>query len=215
MTIILPMLFIVVEILSILFGHTFTTINFFGIEFHFIVGVIYFCLGFYILDIVTELYNDKLADKIIYSKILCQIIFVLLVQLGMNLNHDTSQAAILQSMDFMPRMIAAGIVASLVGYKLTTTLMQHLKIRYEGRFVTFRYLISTLPGEFVFSFVYSFIFLYDEYSFSEYIKIFYSLAAAKLIFSFLFATIFKPVTRLITFMIKKSSINNTEYARIK
>jgi uncharacterized integral membrane protein (TIGR00697 family) len=215
MTVILPMIFIMVEILSILFGHTFTTINLFGIEFHFIVGVIYFCLGFYILDIVTELYNDKLAEKIIYGKILCQILFVILIQLGMHLNHDESQAIILQSMDFMPRMILAGIIASLIGYKLTAIIMQHLKIRYEGRFITFRYLASTLPGEFAFSFIYSFIFLYNEYPFEEYIKIFYSLAVAKLIFSFAFATIFKPATKLITFMVRRSSIVNATYARIK
>tara|TARA_R110000868_G_scaffold363569_1_gene625888 strand:+ start:414 stop:1061 length:648 start_codon:yes stop_codon:yes gene_type:complete len=215
MIVILPMLFIMVEILSILFGHTFTTINLFGIEFHFIIGVIYFCLGFYILDIITEIYNDKLSDKIIYGKILCQTLFVLLVQFGIHLNHDANQAAILQSMDFMPRMILAGMIASLVGYKLTSIIMQYLKIRYEGRFITVRYLASTLPGEFVFSFIYSFIFLYNEYSFEEYIKIFYSLAAAKIIFSLAFATIFKPATKIITFMVKSTSIKNATYARIK
>lgn len=215
MSVILPMIFIVVEILSILFGHSFTTFNFLGMEFHFIIGVIYFCFGFYILDMIAEIYNAKLSDKVIYGKIICQIIFVLLVQIGIYLNHDTNQVALLESMDFMPRMILAGVAASLVGYKLTTFIMQYLKIRYEGRFVTLRYLASTLPGEFLFSFVYSFIFLYNEYPFDEYIKIFYSLAAAKLVFSLAFATVFKPATKIIVFMIKRSSKQEVTYAHIK
>lgn len=215
MSVILPMIFMAVEILSILFGHSFATINVLGVQFHFIIGVIYFCFGFYILDVIAEIYNNKLSDKVIYGKIISQIIFVLLVQIGIHLNHDTNQAAILQSMEFMPRMIMAGAAASLVGYKLTTSIMQSLKIRYEGRFVTLRYLASTLPGEFVFSFVYSFIFLYNEYSFSEYIKIFYSLAAAKVVFSLAFATVFKPATKIIVFMIKRSSKQEVAYAQFK
>ena len=190
MNIILPMIFVVVEMLSMLFGHTFTTVHFLGIEFHFIVGVIYFCLGFYILDLIAELYENDLSNKVIFGKIICQIIFVLLIQLSIYLNQDPNQTEFLNSMTYMPKMIFASIIASIIGYKLTTHIMQSLKIRYEGKFITIRYLVSTLPGEFVFSLVYSFIFLYNEYSFSEYIKIFYSLAIAKFAFSLAFSTIF-------------------------
>ena len=215
MAVILPMIFMVVEILSLLFGHTFATIDFLGINFHFIVGVIYFCFGFWVLDIITENYDDKFTDKVIYGKILCQIIFVSFAQIGIYINSDTSQINILQSMNFMPRMILAGSIASLFGYKLTAFIMQKLKIRYEGKFITIRYLVSTLPGEFVFSLVYSFIFLYNEYPFNEYVKIFYSLAVAKLVFSLMFATVFKPATKTITFMVRKSSDLRMQYTHFK
>jgi len=215
MGVILAMIFMVVEILSMMFGHTFANITILGIHFHFIVGVIYFCFGFWVLDLITELYNEKFADKVIYGKIFCQLLFVALMHIGILIGNDSNLPNIMQSISFMPRMIAAGVVASLIGYKLTTHIMQKLKIRYEGKFVTIRYLVSTIPGEFVFSFVYSFLFLYNEYPLSEYIKIFYSLAAAKLAFSLLFATIFKPATNMIIFITKKTLTYRTTITHIK
>src|SRR5215216_6786362 len=162
MYVILPMIFIVAELLSMIFGHTFAQFTYFGFTFNFIVGVIYFCFGFWILDMITEIYDTRLTNKVIFGKIICQILFVLLMQIGILFTKESNQLVLFQKLNFMPKMIFSSAAASIFGYKLTAFLMQYLKIRYNGRFITIRYLVSTLPGEFAFSFIYCFIFLFSE-----------------------------------------------------
>ena len=212
MIIILSMLFMTVEMLSMLFGHSFTQFQLFGLEINFITGVIYFCLGFWILDLITELYDDKMANLIIYGKIFCQLAFMALLHVGGSISNNI----IAQSLNFIPKMVIAGIIASLIGYKLTSFIMQKLKIKYEGKHVTFRYIVSTLPGEIIFSFIYSAIFLWHEYHGAQYIKIFYSIILAKIFFSLLFSLLFSPIKKAISFFINfeyphKISNNNITF----
>ena len=84
------------------------------------------------MDITTEIYNNPAADKLIYGKLICQLIFVVFGEIGIiGANLKDSQLADIISTT--PIMIFNGMIASLFGYKLTTTIMQKMKIAYQGR----------------------------------------------------------------------------------
>lgn len=72
----LSMLFTICESLSIELNNFFHEYIIFGYHFLFNVSVIFFCIGFFIIDLITELYNDKFADYFIYSKVISQVVFV-------------------------------------------------------------------------------------------------------------------------------------------
>lgn len=203
----LVVVFITLQILSLLFNQFFKTIYFLGMEIPFNVSVIFFCLGFFVLDLVTELYDNKVANTFIYGKILAQILFILCGLMGVygaDL-QDTQLAAIIKA---SPLMVVHSIIATLIGYRLTTRIMQKLKIRYRGKHLTARYLVSTFPGEVVFSLVFSALSFASGRTHEEWFKIFISLTLVKLLLSIFFS----PILTAITHLLQQNSVFQTSTA---
>lgn len=193
MIIYLAMFFAVFEILSLVFNQYFISVPLANILFPVNISVIFFCMGFFILDLVTEIYNKKIADKLIYGKIACQILFVLLGRVGIagaGLQNSQLESIISTT----PVMILYGVIASIVGYNITTYIMQRLKIIYNGEYLMMRYLCSTLPGEIAFSFIFSFLSFSAEKSLKEFWMIFLTLTLIKIILSFIFSIFIVPIT---------------------
>lgn len=190
------MTFTVFAVLSMIFNPFFYDITIFGTTLPFNVSVIFFCMCFFILDLTTELYNKKAADYLIYGKILCQIIFVVFGSLGIigaNLQNTQLDKIVSDS----PHMVFSSIFASLVGYKLTTNIMDYLKIRYNGNYLTIRYLLSTLPGELVFSLVFALLSFSRGRTLGETIMVFIALGLVKIVISVCIAFVITPLTKLL------------------
>ncbi len=150
------------------------------------------------MDITTEIYNNKEADKLIYGKMICQLIFVIFGWLGVTgagLQHSQLDSIISTT----PAMIFNGMVASLIGYKITTSIMQTMKIFYRGRLLPLRYICSSLPGEIIFSLVFSGLSFFHGRTLSQFMMIFVSLTFVKIVLSLLFALIVVPVTAIIRY----------------
>jgi len=153
-------------------------------------------MGFFVLDLVTEIYNKKIADKLIYGKILCQILFALFGEIGV-IGANLQDSQLSQIIIVTPKMIFYSIIASFFGYKLTTSLMQSLKLRYNGQFLMLRYLCSTLPGELVFSLIFSILSFSTGRSLSQFFMIFLVLSGIKIILSIIFSILIIPITNFI------------------
>jgi uncharacterized PurR-regulated membrane protein YhhQ (DUF165 family) len=82
MIVYLSMVFVVFETLSMIFNQYFLDIPLFGTFFPLNISVMFFCLGFFILDMVTELYSTHIANKLIYGKVICQIAFLGFAEIG-------------------------------------------------------------------------------------------------------------------------------------
>ena len=132
MLVYLAMIFAVFEILSTVFNQYFYDVVIFGVTFPLNISVVFFCLAFFILDITTEIYNNREADKLIYGKIICQLIFVIFGGTGI-IGAGLKETQLAGIISTTPFMIFNAMVASLIGYKLTTQIMQKMKIAYEGR----------------------------------------------------------------------------------
>jgi uncharacterized integral membrane protein (TIGR00697 family) len=210
MIIYLAMFFAVLEILSLIFNQYFVDVQLFNFVFPLNISVIFFCMGFFVLDLVTEIYNKKIADKLIYGKIFCQIIFVVLGEVGV-FGARLQNTQLSQIITTTPIIIFYGIIASVVGYKITTHIMQKLKVRYDGRFLMMRYLCSTLPGEIVFSLIFSSLSFSAGKSFSEFVMIFLTLILVKIILSLLFSILVVPITNIIKYFTSHSHNEALEF----
>jgi len=200
MLVYLAMCFVTFEILSTIFNQYFFDISLFGFSFPLNISVVFFCVGFFILDVTTEIYNNKEADKLIYGKIIGQLIFIVFGKLGIigaGLKHSQLDAIISAT----PVMVLNGVLASLVGYKTTTYLMQKMKIIYRGRLLPLRYICSSLPGEIIFSAVFALLSFLHGRTWAQFIMVFSTLSLVKFLLSCLFSLIIMPVTAIIKYFL--------------
>ena len=199
MIVYLAMVFSAFEILSTIFNQYFYDITVLGVVFPLNVSVIFFCLGFFILDITTEIYNNREADKLIYGKVACQIIFVFFGKIGV-VGAGLENSQLDNIISTTPIMMVNGIIASLIGYKVTTSIMQRLKIFCNNRFLPVRYICASLPGEIIFSLVFALLSFFDGRTFHEFMTLFFMLTVVKIILSFLFSLIVIPVTVFVRYL---------------
>jgi uncharacterized PurR-regulated membrane protein YhhQ (DUF165 family) len=102
-----------------------------------------------------------------------------------------------------PWVIVAGIIATYAGFYIMSNIMSYMKTGiYQGTSVFNRYLCSTLPGELLFSLVFTVLCYYKYYVMKEMLSIFLLSAVAKIVLSILFAMIMSLISKLA--FIKKS-----------
>ncbi|GAB4224469.1 MAG: hypothetical protein Tsb005_21610 [Gammaproteobacteria bacterium] len=196
MLIYITTLFITFELLSILFNQFFYKYYISGLEFNVNISVVFFCISFFFLDIVAELYGEKIADKLIFAKLLAQFCFIMFGYIAIIVNHlYPSQLAFVIYQT--PSMMINGMIASFIGYKVTLKILQKLRLLYQGKYLTLRYLFSTVPGEIIFSFIFSLLSFAKGRSIGEYISIFTTLTIFKVIFSLIFSVLASFLTRAI------------------
>lgn len=204
----LSMLFAVCESLSIELNNFFHSYIIFGYHFSFNVSVIFFCVGFFIIDLVTELYNDKFADYFIYSKIISQFLFICLGVFGVRLaNIEHGQIA--ETFFLAPHILFNSMIASFIGYKMTGKIMQTLKIKFNGRFLFTRYLSSTLPGEITFSLIFTVLSFSHGRNFLDIMNILVGLIIVKFLFSTVFSVLVVPVTNIMRHYLRLKNLNPT------
>lgn len=194
--VITAMIFAVCEVLSIQLNNYFKVLNIFGYEFNFNVSVIFFCFSFFIIDLVTEIYDNKVANLYINSKLISQILYILFGNLGVN-GAGIPNGQIAESFAFAPYILFNSMIASFVAYKITGAIMQYQKVRYNGKFLFARYLSSTFPGEVIFSLIFSFLTFSHGRSFTQMISIFRDLVLVKLVISIIFSFFIVFITNLV------------------
>lgn len=179
--------FVVVELLSMLFNYYFVKINIGSFEYHLNFSVVFFCLGFFIVDVIADQFSPSEAKKFIFYKLYCQVLFLVLGQLSIGV-YGLGDTQIAHAFNKSPWMIVSGLFATYAGFHVMSSIMSHMKIGiYQGGSVFKRYLYSTIPGELLFSFVFTTLCFYVHTSFDELMHVFVTSAIAKVILSVIFA----------------------------
>ncbi len=188
----LIILFVVVELLSMIFNFYFININFANTEYKFNFSVIFFCIGFFIVDIIADNFSANEANRFIYYKLFSQVSFLILGNVAIFVyGLQGSQLAMI--LNKSPWVMAAGLLATYAGFYLMSSIMSYMKLGvYQGTSTFKRYLYSTIPGELLFSFVFSFLCFYKDNSFA----IFVTSAVVKIILSIIFAAIMSLLINL-------------------
>lgn len=192
----LIIIFVVVELLSMMFNFYFIKMDYAGVEYNFNFSIVFFCLGFFIVDIVADKFSPAEANKFIFYKLFSQSLFLILGNIAIAVYglEETQLAIVLHK---SPYVIAAGLVATYVGFHIMSTLMSHMKIGiYQGTSVFKRYFFSTIPGELVFSLVFTFLCFYKFASFEESVHMFIASALAKIVLSAVFASMMSLIVRV-------------------
>lgn len=181
--------FVVVELLSMIFNFYFVTIDINNAEYRFNFSVVFFCMGFFIVDIVADYFSPAEANRFIFYKLFSQTLFLVLGNVSIWVYElQNSQLSLVLSKS--PWVMAAGLFATYAGFYMMSSLMSRMKIGiYQGVSVFKRYLYSTIPGELLFSFVFTILCFYKFESFDELMRIFLTSAIAKIMLSFIFAMV--------------------------
>lgn len=188
--------FVVVELLSMLFNFYFVTVNFDSFEFHFNFSVIFFCLGFFIVDIVADYFSPTEAKRFIFYKLFSQTLFLSLGNIAISV-YSLENTQFAEVLSKSPWVILAGLLATYAGFYVMSSIMSYMKVGvYQGTSVFKRYLYSTIPGELLFSFVFTFLCFYQYNSLDELVHIFSISAMAKIMLSIIFATIISVLAKL-------------------
>lgn len=110
-------------------------------------GTLIFPLTFLLSDLITEVYGYKQSRRAIWYGFLFNIVFILYGQLIVHL-PSPNDAPLNQSFDqlfsFNILIIIASFISYLIAEPLNALLLAKLKIRFKGRFMAGRFVISTM-----------------------------------------------------------------------
>ena len=135
----LIIIFVVVELLSMLFNFYFIKMDIAGIEYNFNFSIIFFCLGFFVVDIVADKFSPAEANKFIFYKLFSQSLFLILGNIAIAVYglEATQLAMVLHK---SPLVIAAGLVSTYVGFHVMSSIMSYMKMGiYQGTSVFSRW----------------------------------------------------------------------------
>lgn len=187
--------FVVIELLSMIFNFYFVKVTFGAVEYNFNFSVVFFCLGFFIVDVVADQFSPAEAKKFIFYKLASQMLFLIFGNAAIHVYglKDTQIAAMLSK---SPWMMVAGLSATYVGFHVMSNIMSYMKVGvYQGASIFNRYLCSSLPGELIFSLIFTLLCFYQYNSMTEIGHLFLTSAIAKIILSILFACLMSLISR--------------------
>jgi uncharacterized integral membrane protein (TIGR00697 family) len=103
-------------------------------------------------DVLTEVYGYAQSRKVIWTGLGSLVLLVIMIEICGALPADplwTSQAAYDVILGAVPRIVAASLIAYLVGEFTNSYVLAKCKVRTQGRFMFFRFVISTVVGQLI------------------------------------------------------------------
>lgn len=191
--------FVVIELLSMIFNFYFVKMTLGIVEYNFNFSVVFFCLGFFIVDVVADQFSPAEANKFIFYKLTSQMLFLVLGSVTIRV-YGLEETQIATMLSKSPWMMMAGLFATCIGFYVMNYIMSYMKIGiYQGTSVFNRYLCSSLPGELVFSLVFTMLCFYQYNSMEEIGHLFLTSALAKIVLSILFAFLMNLISKFTFF----------------
>ncbi len=113
-------------------------------------AVVLFPLSYIFGDILTEVYGYRWARRVIWLGFLCNLIFVIIAQVGQVLPpapHWEWQEAYESILGYTPRLLAASFCGYLAGEFGNSFVLAKMKILTRGRWLWSRTIGSTIVGQ--------------------------------------------------------------------
>ncbi|MFV0432484.1 MAG: queuosine precursor transporter [Leucobacter sp.] len=115
-------------------------------------GVFLFPLAYILGDVLTEVYGLRAARRAIFTAFglaLLASLTILAVQVSPPADGWENQEAFAAVLGFVPRIVAASLVAFLAGQLLNAWVLDRLRQRTSGRLLRTRLIASTVAGQLV------------------------------------------------------------------
>ncbi|MBO1902038.1 queuosine precursor transporter [Leucobacter weissii] len=115
-------------------------------------GVFLFPLAYILGDVLAEVYGLRASRRAIltaFALALVASLTILAVQLSPPADGWENQEAFAAVLGFVPRIVAASLIAFLAGQLLNAWVLDRLRRRTSGRFLRTRLIASTLVGQLV------------------------------------------------------------------
>lgn len=172
-------------------------------------GAFLFPLTYILGDVLTEVFGFKAARRVIYTGfgigILAGITFWL-VQISPPADGWENQESFEAILGFVPQIVAASVIAFLVGQLSNSWTLVWIKTKTEGKrfgnHLWTRLIGSTIVGEFVDTLVFTFIASLGRLNFSEFLNY----LATGYIYKTLFEVILLPITYRVIAVVKRHEL---------
>lgn len=164
-------------------------------------GLIY-SFSFFLLSITTEVYGYKLAGRIIWIQMICNIIFVLTVNLFVLLPspaNTTIHTLYYELYHNIWRVLIGSCISIPISYFINSLIVSKLKIYMYGKVFMLRFMLSNILGSAILVSISYPINFYNQFTSSQIVTIAFNTWVYKLII----ATIFLPICSYLTKVIKK------------
>lgn len=138
-----PLIGLMITILLICDALAFKVVSIYGHDFA--ASGLIFPLGFLLASVITEVYGFTLAGRIIWVQLLCQISFILTVNLFVLLPSPTDSVTALHYFNLYHNLwhvLIAGTTALIAAYFMNDIIMSKLKIYLSGNHFIMRFIIS-------------------------------------------------------------------------
>lgn len=165
-------------------------------------GAFLFPLTYILGDVMTEVYGYRAARRIIFTGfgigILAGLTFWL-IQISPAAASWQNQAAFESILGFVPQIVAASVIAFLLGQLSNSWTLVWIKKRTQGNKLWARLIGSTIVGEFVDTFVFTLIASLGRLNFEEFINY----LATGYVYKTLFEVILLPITYRVIAHVKR------------
>ncbi len=160
------MLFVSVLIVSNMIGGKLTTLR----GWNFSAALVIFPVSYIIGDIMTEVYGYAEERRLIWIGFGCNLVAALATLLAVHLPSAVfyrDQTAYVTVLGQTPRLLAASLLAYLVGGFVNAWVLAKLKVRTSGKYLWLRTITSTIVGEALDSALFNFVAFAGMYTFLD------------------------------------------------
>ena len=123
-------------------------------------AIVVFPLSYIVGDVLTEVYGYAVARRVIWAGFAANLIMVVAIYLGGLLPAASDwedQAAYDAILGFTGRLLIASFIAYVIGSFTNAIIMAQLKVKTEGRMLWMRTIGSTIGGQALDTFFFTFI----------------------------------------------------------
>lgn len=165
-------------------------------------GAFLFPLTYILGDVLTEVFGFKATRRVIYTGfglgILAGLTFWL-VQITPPADNWPNQAAFESILGFVPQIVAASVIAFLLGQLTNSWSFAWIKSRTSGKGLWARSIGSTILGEFVDTLTFTFIASLGRMNFSDFLNY----LATGYIYKVMYEVICLPITYRVVAIVKR------------
>ena len=119
-------------------------------SFTFTAGVLIFPLSYVFGDVLTEVYGYAKSRRVIWTGFACNLFLIAVLAVAVELPPARGwplQEQFATVLGFVPRIVAASMLAYLIGEFANSFILAKMKIQTEGRHLWMRTIGSTVVGE--------------------------------------------------------------------
>lgn len=172
-------------------------------------GAFLFPLTYILGDILTEVFGFKAARRVIYTGfslgVLAGFTFWL-IQISPPAAGWENQKAFESILGFVPQIVAASVIAFLLGQLSNSWTLTWLKKRTHGKQLGARLIGSTIVGEFVDTLVFTFIASLGRLNFNEFLNY----LATGYIYKTMFEVVLLPITYRVIKIVRKHELETVK-----
>lgn len=195
-----PLIGLMITVLLMCDALAFKVVSIYGHDFS--ASGLIFPLGFLLASVITEVYGFALAGRIIWVQLLCQALFILVINLFVLLpspDNSVTASHYFYIYHNLWRVLIAGTTALISAYFVNDIIMSKLKIYLSGNYFVTRFITSNAISTAILVSISYPINFYGLYSFNQIITI----AFNTWIYKMLFAVLLFPLAILLANAIKK------------